>query len=226
LRDSEAAHSELEPRVNERTRELAAANQILERSNSDLQNFAYVASHDLQSPLRGISSFVQLLKLNYESKLDEQAGNWIRRTVQAIEQMQGLIRDLLDYSRVDSCPRPFLRTSFLDVFNDTVGLLESSISDAGAQVTCGVLPVISGDRSQLVQLMDNLIGNGLKYHSDRPPRVHVSAERNAGEWIFSVRDNGIGIVPEYYERIFEIFQRLHTQTIIRAPASAWLSVAV
>jgi light-regulated signal transduction histidine kinase (bacteriophytochrome) len=100
-------------------------------------------------------------------------------------------------------------TSFLDVFNDTVGLLESSISEAGGQVTCGELPVIMGDRSQLVQLMDNLIGNGLKYHGDKAPHVHVSAERNGNKWNFSVSDNGIGIAPEYYERIFEIFQRLH-----------------
>jgi PAS domain S-box-containing protein len=205
----QAAHGELELRVNERTRELAASNQILERSNIELQQFAYIASHDLQSPLRSISGFVQLLKMKYEGKLDEQAGDWIRRAVQAIGQMQALIQDLLAYSRVDSRLRPFMPTSFLDVFHDTVGLLESSISEAGAQVTCGELPVILGDRSQLVQLMDNLIGNGLKYHGDKAPRVHVSAERNGNEWDFSVRDNGIGIAPEYYERIFEIFQRLH-----------------
>jgi len=174
-----------------------------------LQQFAYIASHDLQSPLRSISGFVQLLKMKYESKLDEQASDWIRRAVQAIGQMQALIQDLLAYSRVDSRLRPFMPTSFLDVFNDTVGLLESSISEAGAQVTCGELPVIVGDRSQLVQLMDNLIGNGLKYHGAKAPRVHVSAERHGNEWDFSVRDNGIGIAPEYYERIFEIFQRLH-----------------
>ena len=205
----QAAHSELELRVNERTRELAASNQILERSNIELQQFAYIASHDLQSPLRSISGFVQLLKIKYESKLDEQAGDWIRRAVQAIGQMQALIQDLLAYSRVDSRLRPFMPTSFLDVFNDTVGLLESSISEAGGQVTCGELPVIMGDRSQLVQLMDNLIGNGLKYHGDKAPHVHVSAERNGNKWNFSVSDNGIGIAPEYYERIFEIFQRLH-----------------
>ncbi len=203
------AHDDLELRVNERTLELAAANQILERSNIELQQFAYIASHDLQSPLRSISGFVQLLKMKYESKLDEQAGDWIRRAVLAIGQMQGLIKDLLAYSRVDSRLRPFVATAFLDVFNDTVGLLESSISDAGGQVTCGELPVITGDRSQLVQLMDNLIGNGIKYHGAKTPRVHVSAERNGNEWNFSVRDNGIGIAPEYYERIFEIFQRLH-----------------
>src|ERR1700722_4497317 len=205
----QAAHNELEQRVNERTRELAASNQILERSNIELQQFAYVASHDLQSPLRSISGFVQLLKMKYESKLDEQAGDWIRRAVQAIGQMQALIQDLLAYSRVDSRLRPFMPTSFLDVFNDTVGLLGLSINEAEGQAASTELPVIIGDRSQLVQLMDNLIGNGLKYHGDKAPHVHVSAERNGNEWIFSVCDNGIGIAPEYYERIFEIFQRLH-----------------
>jgi PAS domain S-box-containing protein len=205
------ARDEMEVRVNERTEELAGANQVLERSNIELQQFAYIASHDLQSPLRSISGFIQLLKLEYEDKLDEQACDWIRRTVNAIAQMQTLIRDVLAYSRVDSRSRPFAPTPFLDVFNDAVALLESSIHDAEAQVVCGELPVVMGDRSQLVQLMQNLIGNGLKYHGDKSPRVYVSAERNGNEWIFSVRDNGIGIDPKYYERIFEIFKRLHDQ---------------
>jgi PAS domain S-box-containing protein len=205
------ARDEMEVRVNERTEELAGANQVLERSNIELQQFAYIASHDLQSPLRSISGFVQLLKLEYEDKLDEQAGDWIRRTVQAIAQMQTMIRDVLAYSRVDSRSRPFAPTPFLDVFNDAVALLESSIHDAEAQVACGELPVVMGDRSQLVQLMQNLIGNGLKYHGDKSPRIYVSAEHNGNEWIFSVRDNGIGIDPKFYERIFEIFKRLHDQ---------------
>jgi PAS domain S-box-containing protein len=205
------ARDELEVRVNERTAELASANQVLERSNIELQQFAYIASHDLQSPLRSISGFVQLLKLEYEAKLDEQAGDWIRRTVQAIDQMQTMIRDVLAYSRVDSRSRAFAPTHFLDVFNDAVGLLESSIHDAGGQVTCGKLPIVMGDRSQLVQLMQNLISNGIKYHGDKSPHIHVSAERNGKEWTFSVRDNGIGIALKHYERVFEIFKRLHDQ---------------
>jgi PAS domain S-box-containing protein len=205
------ARDEMEVRVNERTEELADANQGLERSNIELQQFAYIASHDLQSPLRGISGFVQLLKLEYGDKLDEQAGDWVRRILQGIAQMQTMISDVLAYSRVDSRSRPFAPIPFLDVFHDAVALIESSIRDAKAQVTCGELPVVMGDRSQLVQLMQNLIGNGLKYHGDESPRVYVSAERNGNEWIFSVRDNGIGIDPKYYERIFEIFKRLHDQ---------------
>jgi PAS domain S-box-containing protein len=195
-----------------RVAELAGANQVLERSNIELQQFAYIASHDLQSPLRSISGFVQLLNMEYAGKLDEQAADWIRRTVQAVKQMQTLVRDLLAYSRVDTRSRPFVQTSFADVFNDVLAMLESSIHDSGGQVTCGDLPTIMGDRSQLVQLMQNLIGNGLKYHGDKPPHVHVSAERNGNEWTVSVRDNGIGIDTKYYNRIFEIFKRLHDQT--------------
>jgi light-regulated signal transduction histidine kinase (bacteriophytochrome) len=122
-----------------------------------------------------------------------------------------MIRDVLAYSLVDSRSRPFAPTALLDVFNDAVVLLKSSIDDAGGQVVCGKLPVVMGDDSQLVQLMQNLIGNGLKYHGDKSPLVQVSAERNGNEWTISVRDNGIGIAPKYYERIFEIFKRLHDQ---------------
>jgi light-regulated signal transduction histidine kinase (bacteriophytochrome) len=208
---SEMDNLQLELRVEERTKQLANANRVLERSNMELQQFAYVASHDLQSPLRSISGFVQLLKMEYESKLDEQAVDWIRRTIQATEQMQDLIRGVLAYSRVDSRSRPFMPTPFLDVFDDVVALLEPSIHDAGGKVTRGDLPVVIGDRSQFIQLMQNLIGNGLKYHGDKSPHVHVSAERNGSEWIFSVQDNGIGIAPKYYERVFEIFKRLHDQ---------------
>jgi len=208
---SEEDNAELELRVEERTKQLAVANQVLERSNIELQQFAYVASHDLQSPLRSICGFVQLLKMEYEGKLDEQAADWIRRTIQATEQMQELIRGVLAYSQVDSRSRPFMPIPFVDVFTDAVALLQSSIHDAGGQVTCGELPVVMGDRSQFVQLMQNLIGNGLKYHGDKSPHVHVSASRIGDEWNFSVGDNGIGIEPKHQERVFEIFKRLHDQ---------------
>jgi PAS domain S-box-containing protein len=204
---------ELEFRVVMRTEDLAKTNRTLESSNIELQQFAYVASHDLQSPLRSISGFVQLLKMDYEEKLDDQARDYIRRTVQSIAQMQTLIHDLLSYSRVESRSRPFVTVSLLDVFHGSVSLLETSIRDAGGQVTCGELPVVLGDGSQLAQLMQNLISNGLKYHGTEPPHVHVSAKPGTkkNEWIVSVRDNGIGIDPKYFGRIFEIFKRLHDQ---------------
>jgi len=205
------AHDELELRVSERTKELAFANQVLEQSNLELKQFAYIASHDLQSPLRSISGFVQLLKMEYEDKLSEEAVDWIRRTVQSIGQMQTLIRDLLSYSRVDARSVPFTQIPFLDIVNDALTLLESSIRDSGGRVTWDQLPVIMGDRSQLVQLIQNLIGNGLTYRGDKPPHIHLSAERSGKEWVFSVCDNGIGIDPKHYEQIFEIFKRLHDQ---------------
>src|SRR5271165_3573162 len=207
----QTAHDELELRVDERTKELAAANRILELSNLELKQFAYVASHDLQSPLRNICGFVQLLKSEYEGQLDEQAQDWIRRTVQATVRMQTLVRDLLSYSSVDARSLPFTQIPFLDIVNGALALLESSINDSGGKVTFDQLPDIMGDRAQLVQLIQNLISNGLKYRGDRPPHIHLSAEHSGKEWIFSVRDNGIGIDPKYCEQIFEIFRRLHDQ---------------
>lgn len=193
------------------TEELQRANEALERSNLDLQRFAYIASHDLQTPLRSIAGFVQLLQSEYAGRLGKQADDWIRRTVQSTEQLQTLIRDLLVYSRVDSQAHPFERILFRDVFDDAILLLDASIRNSGAQVTCDELPTVMGDRSQLAQLMQNLIGNALKYRGNTPPCVHVCAERSGNEWVFSVLDNGIGIDPKYHERIFEIFQRLHDQ---------------
>ena len=191
--------------------ELAVANQILEERNLELKQFAYIASHDLQSPLRGITGFVQLLQQKYQGELDEQAQDWIRRTVLAVARMQALIRDLLSYSRVDARSGPFTRIPFLDIVNDALALLESSIHDSGGQVACGKLPVVMGDRSQLVQLMQNLISNGLNYRSDKPPHIDISAKRSRKDWVFSVHDNGVGIDPKHHEQIFEIFNRLHNQ---------------
>jgi PAS domain S-box-containing protein len=208
---SEQDNAELERRVEERTKELAIANQVLEQSNLELKQFAYIASHDLQSPLRSIAGFVQLLKLEYEGKLDEQADDWIRRTVLAVERMQTLIHDLLSYSRVEAHSGILTRIPFIEIVSDALALLESSIHDSGGQVTWGPLPYIFGDRSQLVQVIQNLISNGLTYHSEKPPQIHLSAERGEGAWMFSVRDNGIGIDPKYREQIFEIFKRLHDQ---------------
>jgi PAS domain S-box-containing protein len=191
--------------------ELAVANQVLEESNLELKQFAYIASHDLQTPLRSIAGFIQLLQQEYEGKLDEQAQDWILRTVGAVEHMQTLIRDLLSYSCVENRSKPFTQIPFLDIVNDALILLESSIHDSGGQVACDKLPIVMGDRSQLVQLMQNLIGNGLAYRSDKPPHIHISAKRRGKDWLFSVSDNGIGIDPKHYEQIFEIFKRLHNQ---------------
>ena len=209
-KQSERDNAALELRV-DRAKQLAISNQALEQSNLELKQFAYVASHDLQSPLRSISGFVQLLKLEYEGKFDEQAQDWIRRTVEAVAHMQTLIRDLLAYSRVEAHSAALTRVAFVDVVNDARALLDSSIRDSGAQITCDPLPDVMGNRSLLVQLIQNLIGNGLIYRSDQPPHIHLSAQHRGNEWIFSVRDNGIGIDPKYHEQIFELFKRLHDQ---------------
>lgn len=191
--------------------ELKRSNEALARSNVELQSFAYIASHDLQTPLRSISGFVQLLRSKYEGQLDEQADDWIRRTVQSTEQLQTFIRDLFEYSRLDSQARPFEEVSSNKVFNSAILLLDASIRDSQAQVTCDELPTVMGDRTQLVQLMQNLIGNAIKYQNDSPPHIHVSARSEGNEWVFSVQDNGIGIDPKHHERIFEMFKRLHSQ---------------
>ena len=208
----------LEQRVQQRTAELTAqaeilrrSNEALERSNIELQQFAYIASHDLQSPLRSISGFVQLLRAEYGERLSPQADDWISRTVKSIQHMHTLIQDLLAYSRIESQARPFKRLRFRGIFDDAVSLLDATIIEADARITCSDLPVVTGDRSQLVQLLHNLIGNALKYHGKDPPRIHLAAVRDGGEWLFSVRDNGIGIEPQYREKIFEIFRRLHNQ---------------
>jgi signal transduction histidine kinase len=191
--------------------QLRKANEALERSNIELQRFAYVASHDLQSPMRGIAGFVELLRSTYADKLDAQANDWIRRTLESVKHMQTLIRDLLEYSRLDSQAGPLKPVAFRDVFEQATLLLDSLIRETGAKVSCGELPVVMGDRSQLVQLMLNLIGNSLKYRSTDPPCVHISAERKGGKWTFAVRDNGIGIAPKHHKQIFDIFKRLHSQ---------------
>ncbi|MGC1172386.1 sensor histidine kinase [Polaromonas sp.] len=184
--------------------------EALERSNLDLQQFAYVASHDLKTPLRSIGGFVQLLEKDYASKLDERAVALIRRTAAAATRLEQLTDDLLSYARVSSDSRAFAPVDCSEVFEDVLQLLDAPISASGAGVTAGPLPTVTGDRTQLVQLLLNLVANGIKY-CDGPPLVHVFAEMHERVWVFSVRDNGIGIEPKHHERIFEIFKRLHTQ---------------
>ena len=201
---------EAERRLRQRAEELERANRALEQSNMELQQFAYVASHDLQSPLRSIAGFVQLLERRCGDQLDEQARDWIRRASDGAQRMNTLIRDLLEYARVDSRARPFVDVDLAEVVSDALTLLDASIADAGAVVECGPLPIVRGDRAQLVQLMQNLIGNAVKYHGDRPPRISISARRTAEGCAVSVRDNGIGIPAESREKVFEVFRRLHS----------------
>jgi len=184
--------------------------QELARSNAELEQFAYVASHDLQEPLRTLASYAKLLSRRYSGQLDDRADRFIQYIVEEALRMQALINDLLKYSRVGRQAQNFAPCDARAVFDIVVSRLQDAIATSGATVTCGDLPTVMADERQLVQLFQNLIGNAIKYRSQEPPVVQVAAVRQEGEWLFWVRDNGIGIDPKYAERIFVIFQRLHT----------------
>ncbi len=197
-------------RAEEQLRQTAAE---LERSNAELQQFAYVASHDLQEPLRMVASYTQLLSRRYKDKLDADAEEFIAYAVDGAQRMQALINDLLAYSRVGTRGRPLEPVDTGGVVDQVLADLRPTIEEDGATVTRGELPIVMGDGVQLGQLFQNLIGNALKYRRlDVPARVEVEAERLGREWRFAIRDNGIGVAPEYAERVFVIFQRLHTRT--------------
>jgi PAS domain S-box-containing protein len=183
----------------------------LERSNSELQHFAYVASHDLQEPLRMVVSYVQLLQRRYHGKLDSDADEFIAYAVDGTIRMQGLINDLLTYSRVGTRGRAFEPTECQAVLDRALSNLQMAIQESGAKITADPLPTVTADGSQLGQLFQNLIGNAIKFHSDEPSRVHISVQDRSDEWLFSIRDNGIGIAADSSGRIFEVFKRLHTR---------------
>ena len=204
-------NADLERRVAERTAELAERAEELKRSNVELQQFAYVASHDLQEPLRMVASFTQLLAKRYRDKLDDDARDFISYAVDGATRMQTLIRDLLAYSRVGTQGKPFVPTRCDEVLDRVLDSLKLAIEESGAVITRGPLPTVQADALQLGQLFQNLLTNAIKFRGEKPPRVQISAERNGRAWKISVRDNGIGFSPEHGERIFVIFQRLHTK---------------
>jgi len=182
----------------------------LSRSNRDLEQFAYVASHDLQEPLRMVSSYVKLLERRYKGKLDGDADDFINFAVDGAVRMQGLINDLLLFSRVHTRGKEFEFTDFKDVLATATNNLRMQIDENEAIITHDPLPTIMVDRAQITQVLQNLISNGIKFHRDEEsPRVHVSAMENDDEWTISVQDNGIGIESQYYDRLFIIFQRLN-----------------
>jgi PAS domain S-box-containing protein len=183
----------------------------LARSNADLAQFASIASHDLQEPLRAVAGCVELLAKGYRDRLDEDAAELIQHAVEGTRRMQNLIRDLLAYARVDSGGRPLVPTDANAALDEALANLTVTLGERGAVVSRGPLPTVVADPRQLAQLFQNLIANGVKFGGGQRPEIHVSAEMKNGAWQFAVRDNGIGIEPQYLERIFEIFQRLHTR---------------
>jgi signal transduction histidine kinase len=196
--------AQLEQRVEERTVDLT-------RSNADLAQFAYVASHDLQEPLRMVSSYMQIIEQRYKDKLDAPGIEFIGYAVDGASRMQMMINDLLTFSRVGTKGKPFKPTDCEAIFNQTLTNLQMAIADSHAVITHDPLPTVLADDTQMGQLFQNLISNAIKFRGTEPLRVHVSAQEKEREWVFSVRDNGIGIDPQYADRIFVIFQRLHTK---------------
>lgn len=190
---------------------LAQRAEELARSNAELEQFAYVASHDLQEPLRMVASYTQLLAKRYQDKLDSDARDFIAYAVDGAIRMQTLITDLLNFSRLGTRGKSFQPADGDAILERTLAALKLAISEGGAVVTRDPLPTVMGDELQLGQLFQNLLANAIKFRSDTPSHVHLSAARDANAWKFSVRDNGIGIAPEYAERIFMIFQQLHSK---------------
>lgn len=199
--------------VTERTRFLQALEQQaaeLARSNEELERFAYIASHDLQEPLRNIVSFAQLIQRRYMGQLDEDADVYINFLVDGANRMSQLISDLLEFSRVGIKGRPFQETDCAQVLGMVLRNLDSTIRENGASVIVNDLPVVLADESQLLQLFQNLLANAIKFRSSEPPMVNICCSQEKDYWLFAVSDNGIGIAPDSQERIFQVFQRLHT----------------
>lgn len=183
----------------------------LKRSNQELEQFAYIASHDLQEPLRAVTSYAQMLSQRYQGQLDAKADKWIAYIVDGAIRMQNLINDLLAYSRVGTKGKEFQPTDINTILKQTLINLQISIAEKNATITYDNLPLVMADGGQLIQLFQNLIGNGMKFCQENTPKVHISVTENDQEWLFGVKDNGIGINPEYSDRIFLIFQRLHSR---------------
>jgi light-regulated signal transduction histidine kinase (bacteriophytochrome) len=185
----------------------------LRRSNGELEQFAYVASHDLQEPLRKVASFTQMLEQRYGDRLDDRAKEYIRYAVDGAKRMQLLINDLLDFSRVGRVTGERVVTDTDAALSTALDNLSAAIEDTGTVVTRDALPKVVGNRGQLTQLFQNLIENAVKFRSDLPPRVHIGVKRAGRMWEFSCSDNGIGVDAKYADRIFLIFQRLHARDV-------------
>ena len=222
LKKITVSRDELNQEIAERKHAEAALEQQTEdlaRSNTELEQFAYVASHDLQEPLRAVASYLQFLERDYQDKLDERAKKFITHAVDGAKRMQTLIHDILAFSQVGSQGKAFSQINTLTALQQALANLSVAINQNEANITFDNLPIVNADESQLVQLFQNLIGNALKFRREQTPQIHITARRalatadhsSQAAWLFSVADNGIGFDPEFAERIFLIFQRLHTR---------------
>jgi light-regulated signal transduction histidine kinase (bacteriophytochrome) len=190
---------------------LARAMDDLKRSNKELEQFAYVASHDLQEPLRMVSSYTQLLAQKYDAQLDDKAKKYINYAVDGAVRMQRLINDLLTYSRISTQGKPSEPIDSHSVLGEALRNLAATIEENRAVITNEDLPTVRADESQLMLVFQNLIANAIKFRGEEIPQIHISVREQGHEWLFSIKDNGIGIDPRYSERLFVIFQRLHTK---------------
>ena len=198
--------------ITQEKNKLETLSKELARSNQELEQFAYVASHDLQEPLRMVASYTQLLAKRYQGKLDKDADEFIHFAVDGATRMQGLIIDLLEYSRVGRKGKEFLPVVLESILEKALENLTVTLEEQGAKVTHDPLPTVNGDDVQLTRLFQNLIGNAIKFRKPgEAPHVHVGAKTDGKQWVLSIRDNGIGIDPKHFERLFQIFQRLHTR---------------
>jgi PAS domain S-box-containing protein len=192
-------------------KELRHLTDELKRSNEDLQQFAYAASHDLQEPLRGIEGFTKLLEKHYKGKLDGKADEFIDHIIDDTKRMQMLIKDLLEYSRVSTQGIVFRPTNCSVALEEAIYNLRTAVKESNVELTYDLLPTVTADASQLSRLFQNLIGNAIKFRGNKPLKIHISAEQKGDEWVFPIKDNSIGIEPKFFERIFSVFQRLHTR---------------
>ena len=195
-------------RISEAERALRTTNLDLRRSNEELARFAHVASHDLQEPLRTMTSYTQLLVRRYSGQMGADADLFIEYIAESAMRMSALISDLLLYSHFGVVPKEFAKVNLNEVFRGVIGGLHTAITETSAQITSDELPSVPADTHQIGHLLQNLVSNAIKYRSDDPPRIHVGAARIGDKWLFSVKDNGIGFSPQYAEQIFEAFKRL------------------
>jgi len=205
------ASKEAMRQIGEQREKLRTQQEKLKRSNADLEKFAYVISHDLSEPLCEVASFVQLLDRRYSDKLDDRAKEFIKFAVDGAKRMDALLVGILNYSRVQTHGKAPIPVSVQTALGTALASLQKSISETQAVITSDELPTVNADDSQLTQLFQNLIANTIKFHSDKKPKIHIACQRQEKFWQFSVRDNGIGIDPKFNDRIFVIFQRLHTR---------------